>query len=65
MLQFWMKEHKRARTNGEPWRCTLAEFAMNHRHNIALEDATVVDANPPCTNVEQLKRGTSTRSPDQ
>ena len=40
-----------------------AELAMNHQHKILL--GTVADANPACTNVEQLKRGTSTRSPDQ
>ena len=50
-----MKEHKIARTNGEPWTCTLAELAMNHQHNIAWEDATVVDANPAYTNVGAIE----------
>ena len=29
--------------NGNPWMSALAERAMNHQHNIAWEDATVVD----------------------
>ena len=45
-LQFHLKEHKRALTNGDPWMSALAEHAMNHQHDIAWEDATVVDTDP-------------------
>ena len=45
-LQIRIKEHKRALTNGDPCMSALAEHAINHHHNIAWEDATVVDADP-------------------
>ena len=45
-LQIRNKEHKRTLTNGDPCMSALAEKAINHHHNIALEDATVVDADP-------------------
>ena len=37
------KEHKGVLMNGDPWMSALAEHAMNHQHDIASEDATVVD----------------------
>ena len=45
-LQLRIKEHRRALTNGDPCMSALAEHAINHHHNIAWEDATVVDADP-------------------
>ena len=45
-LQIRIKEHKRALTNGDPCMSALAEHAINHHHDIAWEDATVVDADP-------------------
>ena len=45
-LQTRIKEHKRALTNGDPCMSALAEHAINHQHDIAWEDATVVDADP-------------------
>lgn len=41
-----MKERKRVLTNGQPRLFALAEHAMNHQHDIAWADATVVEANP-------------------
>ena len=41
-----LKKHKRALTNGDPCMSALAEHAINHHHDIAWEDVTVVDADP-------------------
>ena len=45
-LQLRIKEHRRALTNSDPCMPALTEHAMNHHHDIAWEDATVVDAEP-------------------
>ena len=45
-LQLRIKEHRRALTNGDPCMSALAEHAINNHHNIAWEDAIVVDADP-------------------
>ena len=45
-LHLRIKEHRRALTNGDPCMSALAEHAINHHHNIAWEDVTVVDADP-------------------
>ena len=41
-----VKEHRRALTNGDPCMSALAEHAINNHHDIAWEDAIVVDADP-------------------
>ena len=41
-----IKEHRRALTNGDPCVSALAQHAINHHHEIAWEDAIVVDADP-------------------
>ena len=45
-LQLRIKEHRRALTNGDPCMSALAEHAINNHHDIAWEDAIVVDADP-------------------
>ena len=45
-LQLRIKEHRRALTNSDPCISALAEHAINHHHDIAWEDAIVVDADP-------------------
>ena len=61
-LQLRIKEHRRALTNGDPCMSALAEHAINHHHDIAWEDAIVVDADPTCTVAEHLKHGTSVKN---
>ena len=45
-MQLRIKEHGRALTNGDRCMSALGEHAINHHHDIAWEDATVVDADP-------------------
>ena len=45
-MQLRIKEHRRALTNGDPCMSALAEHAINNHHDIAWEDAIVVDADP-------------------
>ena len=60
-MQLRIKEHRRALTNSDRCMSALGEHAMNH-HDIAWEDATVVDADPICTVAEHLMHGTSVSS---
>ena len=45
-LQVHRKEHLRALTNADPQTSALAEHALAHHHDIAWNEAEVLDSNP-------------------